>query len=84
MLTEYCSGGELFFHLKTLRKFSEDMVRFYAVQLVLAIDYMHSKHILYRDLKPENILLDKLGYIKIVDFGLAKVNILFVIHLLLL
>ena len=84
MLTEYCSGGELFFHLKTLRKFSEDMVRFYAVQLVLAIDYMHSKHILYRDLKPENILLDKFGYIKIVDFGLAKVRILFVIQLLLL
>jgi len=79
MLTEYCSGGELFFHLKTLRKFSEEMVRFYAVQLVLAIDYMHSKNILYRDLKPENILLDKYGYIKIVDFGLAKVNIYYII-----
>jgi serine/threonine protein kinase len=40
---------------------------------------MHSKNILYRDLKPENILLDKYGYIKIVDFGLAKVNIYYII-----
>ena len=40
---------------------------------VLAFEYMHSKDIIYRDLKPENLLLDGEGYLKITDFGFAKV-----------
>ena len=37
---------------------------------------MHNNNIIYRDLKPENVLIDSLGYIKITDFGLSKMNIL--------
>ena len=73
MITDYCPGGELFFHLKQMRKFTEGMVRFYTAQMAMALQYMHDNKILYRDLKPENVLLDKDGYIKITDYGLSKV-----------
>ena len=69
---EECRGGELFFHLKKMRTFPEDMVRFYAAELVLALSHLHSVDVVYRDLKPENVLLDEEGHIKITDFGLSK------------
>ena len=45
---------------------------FYAASVAVALEYLHTYHIVYRDLKPENILLDAQGYIKVVDFGFAK------------
>ena len=47
-------------------------MRFYAIQVILALGYLHSKQIIYRDLKPENILLNEDGYISLADFGTAK------------
>ena len=72
---EYCPGGELFNLLSKMKRFSEDHTRFYACQLVLALEYLHSKNIIYRDLKPENVLIGADGYIKIADFGLSRMNI---------
>jgi serum/glucocorticoid-regulated kinase 2 len=68
----FLSGGELFQHLKKFRTFSEDKVRFYGAQIALALEYLHSKGIVYRDLKPENILMDDKGYLRLADFGMAK------------
>ena len=68
------AGGELFYHLRNYRRFNEEMAKFYFAQILLAIEFLHSKKIVYRDLKPENIVLDKMGYIKLTDFGLAKEN----------
>jgi len=70
---EYCPGGELFKHLRRKGKFDEDTVRFYASEVILAIQYLHENlNVIYRDLKPENVLLDVNGHIKLTDFGLSK------------
>ena len=68
----FLSGGELFQHLRKFRTFDEEKVRFYGAQIALALEYLHSKGIVYRDLKPENILMDEQGYLKLADFGMAK------------
>lgn len=72
MVTEYCQGGELFFHLKRLRRFKEAVMRFYVGEVSLALNHLHTYDIIYRDLKPENILLDQEGHVKLTDFGLSK------------
>ncbi|KAI8800384.1 camp-dependent protein kinase [Cladochytrium replicatum] len=72
IVMEYVPGGELFSHLRRAGRFTNDMTRFYAAEIVLAIEYLHSMDIIYRDLKPENLLLDERGHIKITDFGFAK------------
>lgn len=74
MVSDYCCGGEIFFHLKKFRSFSEAMVRFYAAELVAAIGHLHERDIIYRDLKPENILLDETGHVRLTDFGLSKTD----------
>ncbi|CAD8177056.1 unnamed protein product [Paramecium octaurelia] len=73
LVVEYMSGGELFQYLKHYGKFSEDVAKFYAAQILLSLEYLHSNGIVYRDLKPQNILLEK-GYIKLTDFGLSTRN----------
>jgi len=65
--------GELFHHIKSKNKFSEQTVVYYSSQVVLALEYLHETlNMIYRDLKPENILMDEEGNIKLSDFGLAK------------
>lgn len=71
---EYCAGGELFQYLQRCKKFEESAARFYAAQIVLALEYLHRRNIIYRDLKPENVLIGADGYIKISDFGLSRTN----------
>ena len=61
MILDYVNGGELFFHLKKEGRFSEPRVKFYAAEIVCAMDHLHQLGIVYRDLKPENILLDSDG-----------------------
>jgi CRP-like cAMP-binding protein len=71
-LLELALGGELFTFLRKAGRFNEKASRFYASAVVLAFQVMHEKSIIYRDLKPENLILDSNGYLKVVDFGLAK------------
>ncbi len=73
MLMSYVPGGELFTHLRRAQRFTPDVTRFYLSTIVLALRYLHSYNIVYRDLKPENLLLDAHGYLRLTDFGFAKI-----------
>ena len=72
VLMEFCPGGELFFHLNKHRPFPEQAAKFYFLEVLLGLEYLHNHDIVYRDLKPENVLLDVDGHIKLTDFGLSK------------
>ncbi|VEV55926.1 cGMP-dependent protein kinase, putative [Plasmodium vinckei vinckei] len=71
-LTELVTGGELYDAIRKLGLLSRSQAQFYLGSIILAIEYLHERNIVYRDLKPENILLDKQGYVKLIDFGCAK------------
>jgi serine/threonine protein kinase/CRP-like cAMP-binding protein len=76
MLLELVQGGELFSRLQnspTPGRIAPHEARFYAACVLDAFDSLHSQYIIYRDLKPENLLIDSDGYLKLVDFGFAKV-----------
>ncbi|KAG6880075.1 hypothetical protein C0992_006887 [Termitomyces sp. T32_za158] len=75
LVTDFKSGGELFWHLQRETRFSEERARFYIAELVLALEHLHKFDIVYRDLKPENILLDATGHVALCDFGLSKADL---------
>lgn len=71
---EYCAGGELYHFLQSQphHRLPEHVVRFYAAEVLLALEYLHMKGFIYRDLKPENILIHESGHIRLADFDLSK------------
>ncbi|XP_057955230.1 serine/threonine-protein kinase D6PKL2 [Malania oleifera] len=73
LLTEFCPGGDL--HVLRQRqsgkRFDESAVRFYASEVVVALEYVHMMGIVYRDLKPENVLVRSDGHIMLTDFDLS-------------
>ncbi|KAI5188985.1 protein kinase X [Nematocida minor] len=72
LVMEYVPGGDLFFYMKEIVKFSIKRTRFYIAEILVALEGLHTLGIIYRDLKPENILLDEKGHIKLADFGSSK------------
>ena len=73
LVLEFVSGGELFTYLRGIGRLDAQHAALYGAQVVLMFEYMHSKHIIYRDLKPENLLIADDGFLKLTDFGFAKV-----------
>jgi len=72
LVLDYINGGELFTHLYQREKFTENEVRIYIGEIVLALEHLHKNGIIYRDIKLENILLDGEGHIVLTDFGLSR------------
>lgn len=72
LIQDFVNGGEFLTLLKQKRRLDIPSGKFFAAQITLALEYLHQNSIIYRDLKPENMLVDRAGYLKIIDFGLAK------------
>ena len=81
LVMDLLNGGDLRYHISRHRKFSEEQTRKYFINLflgffiaciVLGLEYIHNNSILHRDIKPENLVLDDKGYVRITDFGIAK------------
>ncbi|XP_055861545.1 beta-adrenergic receptor kinase 2-like isoform X6 [Biomphalaria glabrata] len=70
-ILDLMNGGDLHYHLSQHGVFTEKEVRFYAAEVILGLEHMHSRYVVYRDLKPANILLDENGHVRISDLGLA-------------
>ncbi|KAI7688739.1 G protein-coupled receptor kinase 1 [Sarcoptes scabiei] len=70
-ILDLMNGGDLHYHLSQHGVFTEQEMRFYAAEVILGLEHMHRRFVVYRDLKPANILLDEHGHVRISDLGLA-------------
>ena len=69
LLLEACLGGEVWALLRDHERLLDKEARFVAACVLEALDYLHSRDIVYRDLKPENLVMDANGYVKLVSGG---------------
>ena len=74
LVMDLLTGGDLRYHLCKIRHFSEEETKFFIACLLLGLEYIHSNNIIHRDIKPENLVSDENGYIRITDFGVAKIR----------
>ena len=74
LVMDYLTGGDLRYHISKNHIFSEKQTKFFLSNIILGLEYIHSKNIIHRDIKPENLVCDSKGYVRITDFGIAKIN----------
>ena len=74
LVMDLLTGGDLRYHLCKLRLFSEEEAKFFIACLLLGLEYIHGNNIIHRDIKPENLVFDEKGYLRITDFGVAKIR----------
>ena len=72
IIAEFVPGGELATQLREKGTFDNDVAKFYAAQVVMSLQYLHSEEVIFRGVSPENLLIDSQGYLKLIDFGFAK------------
>jgi len=72
LLLDYCPGGDLGRVLAKEKRFTEDRARIYMAEILLALEDLHRRDIIFRDLKPDNVVLDSEGHALLTDFGLSK------------
>ena len=75
LILDYCPGGDLGHVLTKEKRFDEDRARIYLAEVVLALEDLHKRDIIFRDLKPDNVVLDMEGHALLTDFGLSKEGI---------
>lgn len=75
MILDYAAGGDMSSALQKERKFKEEKAVLYLAEIVLALEYLHARDVIYRDLKPDNVVFDAQGHAMLTDFGLSKEEI---------
>lgn len=73
-IIDFAEGGELFHMLRRKGAFSEKSVQLYVAEVVLALEHLHNRGVLYSDLKLENLLIGADGHILLTDFGVSQTN----------
>jgi serine/threonine protein kinase len=79
VVMDLLSGGDLRYHISRYKRFTEEQtskiinLEFFIACILLAFEYIHENNVLHRDIKPENLVLEESGYVRITDFGIAKV-----------
>lgn len=73
LLLEFVKGMDLFDVIRKMGLLTDADTKFYAASLILMLEHLHERDIIYRDLKPENIMVDDEGYLRLIDFGTAKI-----------
>ena len=74
LLMDLLTGGDLRYHYNSNHIFSEKEIRFFISCLILSLEYIHENNIIHRDIKPENLICDDKGYVRLTDFGIAKIK----------
>ena len=73
LLLDYMPGGDLRFQICKNRRFTEEQAKFFIACIVTALEYLHINRVIHRDIKPENLVFDNNGYLRVTDFGIARV-----------
>lgn len=73
LVMDLLNGGDLRYHICKYRRFDEETTRFFTACLVAGLEYCHEKQIIHRDIKPENLVIDDEGYVRVTDFGIARI-----------
>jgi serine/threonine protein kinase len=76
LILDYCPGGDLGKVIHKEKRLSEDRARIYLAEILLALEDLHKRDIIFRDLKPDNVVLDQEGHVLLTDFGLSKEGVL--------
>ena len=74
LVMDLLTGGDLRYQIVRHKTFNEIQTKFFLANIILGLEYIHSKNIIHRDIKPENLVMENTGYIRITDFGVAKIN----------
>lgn len=73
LIMDLLHGGDFRFHICKHRRFSEEQTMFIIACLVHGLEFVHNVGIIHRDIKPENLVFDNSGYVRITDFGIARI-----------
>ena len=73
LVMDLLTGGDLRFHLYKNKCFNEIQTKFFIACVILALEYLHKNKIIHHDVKPENLILNTKGYVKLSDFGIARI-----------
>lgn len=76
LILDYCPGGDLGKVIAKEKRLPEERARIYLSEIILALEDLHKRNIIFRDLKPDNVVLDKEGHALLTDFGLSKEGVL--------